>query len=174
MEFAIKFCVHGSSWAKDVCTRYQDTSMVHQLQAIALLCVLMAGCSSTNPRCDDTSICVGPTPDSVTQETCNILTQSCLDSERCTWVIDQNNPQVVGHFACRLLNGQEVSAGVACQYSSSFPSLDNCERGTVCIDGTCRFVCQLDTLSCPVDQVCTSHSGFLEENGQPVAGTCDG
>lgn len=105
---------------------------------------------------------------------CNPLDQTgCDPGEKCTWVIDQDNPRV-GHIDCA--PDGTVQAQGACTYGPAGPmGYDNCVAGTACSSGECKVICDQNEVSplCPADYSCGLYENFFDQGGQTVAGVCD-
>jgi hypothetical protein len=105
---------------------------------------------------------------------CNPLDQTgCEAGEKCTWVIDQDNPRV-GHIDCA--PDGTVAANGACTYGPAGPmGYDNCVAGTACSSGECKVLCDQNEVSplCPADYSCGLYENFFDQGGQTVAGVCD-
>jgi len=105
---------------------------------------------------------------------CNPLDQTgCEAGEKCTWVIDQDNPRV-GHIDCAP-DGTVPAQGV-CAYGPAGPmGYDNCVAGTACSSGECKVICDQNEINplCPTDYSCGLYENFFDQGGQTVAGVCD-
>ncbi|MBA3463848.1 MAG: hypothetical protein H0T46_28080 [Deltaproteobacteria bacterium] len=70
--------------------------------------------------------------------TCNPLTHGgCNSDEKCTWITEVG---ALGHIGCAPIG--VVNEGGRCSYGryNQF-GFDNCRKGDVCLDGTCRTIC---------------------------------
>ncbi len=106
--------------------------------------------------------------------TCNPLTQTgCNAGEKCTWWHDQDSPPI-GHVGCAP-NGT-IAVGAACTEPAAGPlGYDDCVRGSYCIGGVCKRVCDLEggAPTCAATDSCTRYADVFEQNGLTVAGVCD-
>ncbi|HEY4183261.1 MAG TPA: hypothetical protein VGM90_40840 [Kofleriaceae bacterium] len=103
---------------------------------------------------------------------CNPLAQTgCNAGEKCTWIEDQDNPPV-GHIGCAVVGS--VPLGGACADSMSSVG-DDCVKGSYCLNGTCKQVCDLGGAapSCGSQGVCQEYSGLFDSSGSAYAGVCE-
>ena len=105
---------------------------------------------------------------------CNPKAQTgCSAGEKCTWINDQDNPPI-GHVGCA--PDGTVAVGTACTEGPAGPmGYDNCAKGSVCLAGVCKQICDLDAGEpmCDQNHSCTRYADFLEVGGAAVAGVCD-
>jgi len=105
---------------------------------------------------------------------CNPLDQTgCELGEKCTWVIDQEQPRV-GHIDCA--PDGTVAANGVCAYGPAGPmGYDNCVKGTACSSGECKVLCDQNEVSplCPANYSCGLYENFFDSGGMTVAGVCD-
>jgi len=120
---------------------------------------------------------VDASPDSPPGGPCNALTQlGCSIGEKCTWISDQDNPPI-GHVGCApdpAASG--IAIGSPCTDPPAGPmGYDNCVRGSVCLAGICKQICDLQNgaPTCDQNHACTRYADFFEVGGTAVAGVCD-
>lgn len=110
-------------------------------------------------------------------EICNPLTQTgCNSGEKCTWIDDQDDPTPIGHVGCAPEAATPKAEGEACTRPPAGPmGYDDCAKGTVCLSGECKKICDLNAGSpmCDADHSCTRYADFFESGGVAVAGVCD-
>jgi hypothetical protein len=101
--------------------------------------------------------------------------QGCAAGEKCTWVVVQETPDLLGTLDC--VPDGTAAAGGACTTgpAGDTTGFDDCAAGLICIGGTCQDVCPLDGSpgACADDGACTRYSGvFGSGSDDPVAGAC--
>jgi hypothetical protein len=103
---------------------------------------------------------------------CDPIAQTgCTGSDsRCTWVQDTAS---VGHVDC--VPAGTAALGGACMAGSAFPSYDNCDAGSICINTKCETICDNNAggSACGSGFACGIYSGVFEVNGSFEAGACD-
>lgn len=137
--------------------------------------VIAAGCSGSRDRttvclCDANNVDARPIP------SCDPIAQTgCLANEKCTWIIGQVTPTTVGFIFCAPLDGNEVNAGESCVLGEPGPrGFDDCARGAVCVDHTCKAICDLDAAEgCAAQQSCVQHEDLFLRDNVVVAGVCE-
>ncbi len=145
-----------------------------------VLTLALASCTG----CDsDPHVVIPDPPDSSVEPlTCNPLTQAgCEVGQKCTWIVDAQMPQYVGHLGCAPSGAVEVGDG--CEFGAPGPDgYDNCKAGLVCSNyrggtGVCKTLCdaQGGTPTCDDSHVCVTYSGLFSasESAPPAAGVCD-
>jgi len=108
---------------------------------------------------------------------CNALTQAgCSVGQKCTWIRDQDNPPL-GHVGCAVDPGAiGLAIGAACATPPAGPQgYDSCVRGSVCVGGVCKQICdnQGGDPMCDQNHACQRYAGLFEAGGVTVAGVCD-
>lgn len=144
----------------------------------ALLSGLMAACGGGG---DDPIVLpdTGGGDDSGVPVTCNPIAQTgCLDTEKCTWIVDQEEPQEVGHIGCVPLAGDEIAIDGTCAVGPAGPQgFDNCEKGAICVAAVCKAICDPQMAGvasgCDAQHSCSRYSGLFEVAGSITAGACD-
>ena len=104
--------------------------------------------------------------------TCDPLTQSgCNVGEKCNWIFDQLMPTVVGHIGCEPAG--TVPIGNACGTPAVGPDL--CIKGSECVDGTCRLICEPHggQPTCDAMHACVARADLFVDGGNVVAAVCD-
>ncbi|MBA3540423.1 MAG: hypothetical protein H0T79_12500 [Deltaproteobacteria bacterium] len=149
----------------------------------ALVVACQLGCRDDQPRAhiDD----FGPGPDvicradnvSASCEPCNPLLQTgCNTAERCTWFHADGSTPPIGIVGCAPIG--PVMVGDACTFGEpGATGFDDCMLGAVCVDGTCRAICdhQGGTPTCPTELQCARERGLFGAVGStspPIAGVC--
>ena len=115
---------------------------------------------------------------------CSPLTQvGCSIGEKCTWIVDSNPPNYVGHVGCVAVGSAQV--GEACMFGpAGATGYDNCAKGLVCgkyysgaTGGACKTICDPNggSPACDDAHVCVEYaqlfySGFGVDG---LAGVCD-
>jgi hypothetical protein len=106
---------------------------------------------------------------------CSPLTQSgCSVGEKCTWMIDEVDPPI-GHVGCALAGAIPLDGACATHPVGSCGSAsDDCVRGAVCADGTCKEICddQGGLPTCSPPSTCRVQPGLFIVGGTAVAGVC--
>jgi hypothetical protein len=123
----------------------------------------------------DVTLIDAPLVDAMT--TCNPLTQGgCNPGEKCTWINDQDDPPI-GHVGCAPDPGAGgIAIGSACTDPPAGPmGYDNCAKGSVCLSGECKQICDQagGAPTCDQNHSCTRYADFFETGGTAVAGVCD-
>jgi hypothetical protein len=111
---------------------------------------------------------------------CSPLTQAgCPADDKCTWAHTTSNP---GYVSC-VLDGT-VPVGGACTYTSR-PTCqptgtvvaDDCVRGSVCVDGTCKAICDNagGDPACDDQHACVVYPGLFSTGASSpaAAGVCE-
>jgi hypothetical protein len=115
-----------------------------------------------------------PTTAATGATTCNPVTQTgCLATEKCTWIVDQDNP-AVGHVGC-VPNGTQATECACTRGAAGATGYDDCERGDICVGGRCRDICDpaVDG-SCITGFSCGRYAGLFDTGGGVfVGGACD-
>ncbi|MGE0548100.1 MAG: hypothetical protein AB7R00_13620 [Kofleriaceae bacterium] len=146
--------------------------------ALGALCVgLVAACGgggSGKDKNDDITLIDSSTGGADAAATCNPKTQTgCAAGEKCTWFNDQDNPPI-GHIGCA--PDGTIPLGEACTEGPAGPmGYDQCVKGTVCLSGECKQICDVSGGSpmCDGDHSCQRYADFFEVGGQAVVGVCD-
>src|SRR5262245_5271170 len=74
---------------------------------------------------------------------CNPIAQTgCPTSEKCTWIVDQDTPTIVGHIGCVALTGTEAADGTACTGGPGVIGFDNCVAGDICVNSLSGPACE--------------------------------
>ncbi len=127
------------------------------------VCIAQCTCSSADPVCPAGSVCL---PDDPAQPGIAL----CFDVQACDPLLDD----CLGHQACYPLARLddyaffcfavgELPAGSPC------PDGSNCDEDSVCSDGICRRVCDLEEpRACDVDQECGEYLLPLGQRLQPA------
>jgi hypothetical protein len=119
--------------------------------------------------------------DHTDEDLCSLITQmGCASGRKCTWVhATDPDPATgdpgIGADSC-VPNGT-VELGGQCTYRAAQDGgYDNCVRGTVCVDGTCKAICDnyATSPSCPSAQACKTYDGLFANVGSTIvpAGVC--
>jgi hypothetical protein len=128
--------------------------------------------SGTPPTCAAT---VAPTTPATSAATCNPLSQTgCGAQEKCTWIVDQLNPTMIGHIGCAP-NGT-IPIGCACTIGTpGATGYDDCAPGSTCVGGLCKQICDPagGAPMCGTGFACTGYANVFETGGTRVAGLCD-
>jgi len=100
---------------------------------------------------------------------CDPVSQTpCLALQRCAWVVTGTNN--AGHSAC--LADAAMKEGAACVISST--GVDNCHRGTACVDGVCRTLCGLSPDTCGSGWACGLYTEApFNPDGNGTTGFCE-
>lgn len=102
---------------------------------------------------------------------CDPLTHAgCNTDQRCTWIVDGTT----GHLGC--VPDGTVAEGGSCTVGPSGPTgYDDCSRGLVCANGTCRRACALaGGAGCNATQACVAYVGLFEPDTYGAClETCD-
>ncbi|NVB77455.1 MAG: hypothetical protein HOV81_03590 [Kofleriaceae bacterium] len=155
---------------------------------VVLLVALLAGCGG-----DDGQIICRSVPEGAIAHChpdagrpvdasgpCNPLTQEgCSVGEKCTWLLDANVPEHVGHVGCAPSGTAMV--GDPCLFGApGTTGVDNCIAGLVCStvqgEGTCRELCDLEggDPQCGIVGTCTAHASiFVTQGMSPTVGLCE-
>ena len=145
------------------------------MRAIAVLLVL--GCQG-KPH---VSVPLDGPPDGlqcygVRTTACNVLTQTgCTRGQKCTWVRDNEAMPPLGHIGCVPIGSVAIGSGCAYLTTGICIGYDDCVMGAICIDGTCRAICDQNggAPSCGSGFACAVTSGVFGPVGQPAAaGEC--
>jgi hypothetical protein len=127
--------------------------------------------------------CGEPTPDSICHcsydsgvdtgggSLCSPLTQQgCNADEKCNWIFDQLQP-TVGHIGCEFTG--TVAVGAPCGARAVGP--DPCVKGSECVSGECRQICDVHSGAprCDADHACVSHRDYFSDGTTVVAGVCE-
>jgi hypothetical protein len=136
----------------------------------AAILIVLAACGGSSRSPCDKILCLdgGPPRDAYA---CNVFAQTgCLAGEKCTWIIDADTPQLLGHVACAPAG--PVAAGAACRFNPpGYIGYDDCAAGLVCGDGTCKQICDQQNPSCDADHVCQIDPSLF---GSPaIAAVCE-
>lgn len=146
-----------------------------------MLASVLAACGEPNPKhviADaevDALLCRGLN-DSIGGDTCTVLTGAgCSIGEKCGWVIDDAG---LGQVTCVPAGARTV--GMSCEHLA-LPwcerlRSDDCDRGLVCHDGTCKTICDHqgdERWGCDPQQTCTRYDGLFEWGNTTVAGVCE-
>lgn len=139
--------------------------------------LVLAACGSTGTadppvdarrECDGALYCTPPGPRCYPLEP--VGGHRCAPDEKCTWVVSAEEP--TGALAC--VPDGTVPADGACTLAAT--GIDDCVHGAVCIDGTCRALCDLSRGphgDCEAGAACQAHEGLFAEGFQPpVVGVC--
>ena len=115
--------------------------------------------------------------DSAPGSPCNPLTQAaCNVGEKCTWINDQDNPPI-GHSGCAPDPGAAgIAIGSLCVEGPAGPmGYDNCVKGSVCLSGVCKQICDImgGAPTCDQNHTCTRYADLFEVGGTTLAGVCD-
>lgn len=118
----------------------------------------------------------GSTVDSTVADICNPLTQAgCAANEKCAWIVDQDNPRI-GHIGCAPVGTDAVPVGGACMQGPAGPmGYSNCEKGSECVAGTCKTICdhQGGSPMCGENFSCSRYASLFVSGDTTVAGVCD-
>lgn len=150
-------------------------------------CTCAGGAEGTRGCDDDGSfgVCVCDLPDAgiaidapTAPVACDPLApagnQGCTGGQKCTWVTTQDDP-AEGTVAC--VPDGLVATGGACAFGAPGPitGYDECVAGDVCISGTCKHACDLETAQgCDAGQRCAPYAGvFFDDAGAPTYGACE-
>lgn len=105
---------------------------------------------------------------------CNPLSQNgCSAGEKCTWIIDQEDP-LLGHVGC--VPEGDVPPYEPCSMPTAGPlGYDECGRGTVCMSGECKPICDVNggVPTCDENYACARHPDIFESGGVAIAGVCE-
>ncbi|MDB4952498.1 MAG: hypothetical protein JWO36_67 [Myxococcales bacterium] len=137
---------------------------------------LFAACTKAADRVPDARLLADTlsSPDAWTcaSDFCNVLGQTgCCSVFKCSWIIDSLAPRI-GHIDCS--PDGSVPLGGVCSVRAGGD--DNCVRGSVCYEGTCRQICDQNDINprCSAGYACIVHDDLFGPTGQPkAAGTCD-
>lgn len=109
---------------------------------------------------------------------CDPLVQAtCPAGEKCAWVQDLAPTATtlgVGHAAC--VPDGDRAEGEACAYANpDGTGSSSCVRGTECVAGTCRTICDPRATAepCDDDHACAAYAGLFENAAGIAAGVCD-
>ncbi len=91
---------------------------------------------------------------------CNPSEQSgCTGTDKCTYVIEQTTPDVLGHTDCAA-NGT-VALGGACTRDAN--GVDDCLAGGFCSGGVCMEICGTTPDSCASGESCVPYSSLFSD-----------
>ena len=113
---------------------------------------------------------------------CNPIAQTgCADTEKCTWIVDQDTPTEVGHIGCT--QDGTVAVHGSCTVGPAGPQgFDDCAKGGICVASECKTICDPQmsgaASGCAVvggvaTESCSRYSGLFETGGMITAGACD-
>lgn len=98
---------------------------------------------------------------------CSPLTQmNCNAGDKCTWLVN-----LCGSYTgCGILG--DVPRGAACARGAY--GVDDCRRGDVCVEGTCRMICDHRGMEpiCGSGFLCTTIPGVFTDGTNTIAGVC--
>jgi hypothetical protein len=98
---------------------------------------------------------------------CDLIENTgCAPEEKCTFIIDEAGPPVVGHTGC----APEGVVGEGQECLRDETGADNCEAGLLCNGQVCERICTVAPDDCPEDFTCVHVTGVFEDN---TIGTCD-
>lgn len=103
--------------------------------------------------------------------TCNPLMQTgCADGQKCAWVQETAD---IGYLDC-VADGT-VAIGGACTLSGGMTGSSNCVKGSECVAGVCKQICddQGGAPTCDAQHACGRYDGLFEVGEETVAGVCD-
>ena len=81
----------------------------------------------------------------------------------------------MGYITCFPLQGNEAKLGEPCMQivdQTGSVSIDNCDIGLGCYDGTCRTICDLSVQGCVVGQTCYAVPDQFIQNNVTWFGLC--
>jgi hypothetical protein len=145
-----------------------------RIDALMLLAML-AACG--NGVRHGVCICDAPPGDLDANYACNPLAQTgCLIGEKCTWIVDQLQPQEVGHVGCAP-DGSASSDGACIPGPPGPDGFDDCVKGNICLGGECKVICDPQAApvasGCDAQHFCQRYPGVFESGGMTIAGGCD-
>lgn len=146
--------------------------------AVALFAIAAAACGGSKDKP------MLPQPDSGST-VCDPLAQTgCGQDEKCAWIEDvapTDTTNAVGHIGC-VPNGTKAigesctTNGVDAMGKPDGTGFSDCVKGSECIAGFCRAICNPDpTLNpmCDSNHSCGTYASLFELNDQTIAGICD-
>ena len=106
-------------------------------------------------------------------DACNPVTQDgCADGEKCSWLVVQEDP-FLGRTDCvpdgTVATGDECTEGTPGEDTG----FDNCAAGNLCINATCRTICNIDPDSCGDGFACSSYTQTFSDDPAENLGVCD-
>jgi hypothetical protein len=107
---------------------------------------------------------------------CNPIAQTgCEAGEKCTWIIDQEEPEV-GHIGC-VQDGTVATDGACAFGAAGATGFDDCVAGNICVANECKEICDPQqsgvATGCDAQHSCSRYSGLFESGGMITAGACD-
>jgi hypothetical protein len=113
---------------------------------------------------------------------CNPLTQTgCAAAEKCTWIIDMDDPNFAGHVGCA--PDGTMQTGSTCTRNPPGPTgYDDCAKGNYCFGpnaggmGTCKLICDEagGAPMCPAKYGCVPYQEIFQMGTNPAtAGVCE-
>jgi hypothetical protein len=106
-------------------------------------------------------------------DACNPVTQDgCADGEKCSWLVVQEDP-FLGRTDC--VPDGTVEAGGECTEGTpgEETGFDNCAAGALCINATCRAICNIDPDTCGEGFACSSYTETFSDDPAENIGVCD-
>ena len=147
-----------------------------KLALSALLAGFLVACGGGGKKDDGVVIVDGNEGDGPPSGVCNPLTQAgCAAGEKCSWIIDQADPDVVGHIGCAPDGTLPIDA-TGCNPDGGIGP-DKCLKGGVCVNDTCKTICDFQQAGaasgCPTDFSCSRYANLFTSGTMTVAGACD-
>jgi len=91
---------------------------------------------------------------------CDPVTQAaCAAGEKCTYIIEQTTPTILGQTACA--PDGSVAVGGACTRDAN--GVDDCLKGAYCSGDLCTALCSTSPDSCPTTAKCTPFSALFDD-----------
>lgn len=103
---------------------------------------------------------------------CNpVENTGCEAGEKCTQIIDQEEPDFLARVAC-VADGTVPKDGM-CEFGdvAAGEGYDNCVGGLFCRNGLCTEICSVNPDSCPADHACSRYTETFDNDDN--IGLCD-
>ncbi len=120
-------------------------------------------------------------PDTAQCAACNEIRQfGCCPDRKCTWTLATDpTPDAPGLGSITCAANGTVPLGGACTIApAAMGGNDNCVAGTVCVNGSCAQICDINnhaTTGCDASHACIGHDGLFANEGatDTPAGVCE-